>query len=146
MNGKYRELMDRCFELAEEARTRGDTAVGSLLADTNGNVVTEASERNRTQDIFAHAEFLAILEAVKRLDTDDLAGYTLYTTNEPCFLCSYAIRRTSISCLIYARPISSIGGATSKYPILSAADIEQWRPPPEIMQSEKNPNHKPKNE
>lgn len=134
MNGEYRELMERCFELAEDARKRGDTAVGSLLADANGKVVTEASERNRTQDIFAHAEFQAILEAVKLLDTDDLAGYTLYTTNEPCFLCSYAIRRTSISCVIYARRISGIGGVTSKYPILSVTDIEQWSAAPEIVQ------------
>lgn len=43
MNPNYRELMDRCFELAEEAKLRRDTAVGSLLVDASGNIIALAS-------------------------------------------------------------------------------------------------------
>lgn len=128
--------MKRCFELADEARSRGDTAVGSLLADESGSVISEAGERNKSEDIFAHAEFLVIREAVRRSSNRDLSGYTLYSTNEPCFLCSYAIRSTSVSRVLYARSVAGIGGATSKYPILSAADIEPWSSVPEVVQIE----------
>ena len=129
--------MNRCFELAEEAAARGDTPVGSLLADSEGNIVSEAGERNRSSDLFAHAELLAIREAMRVLGTSDLFGLSLVTTNEPCFLCSYAIRRTGISRVAFARKTPGIGGATSDYPILSATEIAAWPDPPEIILLEK---------
>ncbi|MBX3295801.1 MAG: nucleoside deaminase [Acidobacteria bacterium] len=125
--------MNRCFELAEEAAARGDTPVGSLLADSEGNIVAEAGERNRTSDLFAHAELLAIREAIRTLGTNDLSGFSLITTNEPCFLCSYAIRQTGISRVAFARKTPGIGGATSNYPILSATEIAAWPDPPRII-------------
>ena len=133
MNYDEKELMTRCFRLAEQAAARGDTPVGSIVADGEGNVIAEAGERNRTEDIFAHAELLAIREALKVLGRNDLTGLTLITTNEPCFLCSYAIRQTAISRVVFARNTPGIGGATSLYPILSSADIPGWPMPPEIV-------------
>jgi tRNA(adenine34) deaminase len=133
MKLNYRELMDRCFELAEEAKLRGDSAVGSLVVDADGKIVTEASEQNRTQDIFAHAEFLVIQQAIGIRQRNDLHGFTLVTTNEPCFLCSFAIRHTSISKVVCAKATPGIGGITSNYPILSANDINDWRTTPEIV-------------
>lgn len=133
MNYNEDELMTRCFRLAEEAAGRGDTPVGSIVVDGKGNVIAEAGERNRTDDIFAHAEILAIRDAINVLGRNDLTGLTLITTNEPCFLCSYAIRKTAISRVVFARNTPGIGGATSSYPILSAADIIGWPKPPEIV-------------
>lgn len=138
MTRKYRELMKRCFELAEEAKMRGDTAVGSLLADASGEIIAGASEQNRTQDLFAHAEILAIQQAIKIRQSNDLTSCTLFTTNEPCFLCSFAIRQTSISRVIFARRTFGIGGVSSNYPILSANDIENWKAAPEIIFMEEN--------
>ena len=86
--------MKRCFELADESRKRGDTAVGSLIADASGEIIAEASEQNRTNDLFAHAELLVIQQAIKIRRSNDLSGLLLFTTNEPCFLCSFAIRQT----------------------------------------------------
>lgn len=138
MTQKYRKLMSRCFELAEEAKKRGDTAVGSLLTDANGKIITEASEQNRTQDLFAHAELLVIQQAIIIRQSNDLTGCILLTTNEPCFLCSYAIRQTSISRVVFARRTLEIGGVSSNYPILSANDIGNWKDAPEIIFMEEN--------
>lgn len=138
MNYNEDELMTRCFRLAEVAAGRGDTPVGSIVVDGKGNVIAEAGERNRTDDIFAHAEILAIRDAINVLGRNDLTGLTLITTNEPCFLCSYAIRKTAISRVIFARRTPGIGGATSKYPILSASDIPSWLDPPEVVSLEQN--------
>lgn len=132
------KLMKRCFELAEEAKKRGDTAVGSLLAEANGKIIAEASEQNRTKDPFAHAELLVIQQAIKIRQSDDLTDCTLFTTNEPCFLCSFAIRQTSISWVVFARRTSGIGGVSSNYPILSANDIENWNPAPEVILMKEN--------
>jgi tRNA(adenine34) deaminase len=80
---------------------------------------------------------------VRRSGNHDLSGYTLYSTSEPCFLCSYAIRSTSVSRLVYAQSVAGIGGATSKYPILSAADIEPWNFVPEVVQIEEIQGNSP---
>jgi tRNA(adenine34) deaminase len=140
MKQPYRKLMKRCFELADEAKKRGDTAVGSLLTDANGEIIAEASEQNRTKDLFAHAEFLVIQTAIKLKQTNDLTGCVLLTTNEPCFLCSFAIRQTSISRVVFAHRTSEIGGVSSKYPILSANDIGNWKSSPEIVFIQENQN------
>ena len=140
MTEEYRTLMKRCFELADEARKRGDTAVGSLIAEASGEIIAEASERNRTNDLFAHAELLVIQQAIKIRRSNDLSGLLLFTTNEPCFLCSFAIRQTSISQVVFARKTFGIGGISSNYPILSANDIENWKAAPEIVLTGENYN------
>lgn len=124
--------MKRCFELADEAEKRGDTSVGSLIADKKGKIIAEASELNRTESPFAHSEILAVKRALEI--KNDLSGCQIYTTNEPCFLCSFAIRETNIARVVYVKASPQIGGATSSYPILTAADISKWGNPPEIIQ------------
>lgn len=125
--------MERCFELAEEARKRDDTPVGSLIVDSDGKILTEASEANRTDDLFDHAEFLAVRQTIKFRQNNDLSDCTLFTTNEPCFLCSFAIRQTRISRVVFAKKTLEIGGVSSNYPILSANDVGYWKTAPEIV-------------
>ena len=132
---QLQSFIDRCFGLAEEARRRGDTPVGSLLVGADGEILAEASERNLTEDLFAHAELLAIQAAVKILQTNDLSGFTLITTNEPCFLCSYAVRQTRISRVVFAIETLETGGYSSNYPILAADDIGHWGAAPEILKA-----------
>jgi len=129
-----RQLLRGFFELATEAKKKGDTPVGSLIANEYGKILSEASERNRSEDLFAHAEILVVREAVKRVQSKDLNGFSLFTTNEPCLLCSYAIRQTGVSKVIYANETPNIGGATSKYSILTANDIQNCGKPPQVFQ------------
>lgn len=133
MMDERRKMINRCFELAEEARLRGDTPVGSLVVGATGDILAEAGEQNRTRDLFAHAEFLAIQQAVKNRQSNDLTGCKLYTTNEPCFLCSFAIRQTFISRVVMVKRTPGIGGVTSRYPILTASGINNWGAAPEII-------------
>ena len=51
---------------------------------------------------FAHAEVLAVAAALRSVNRKGLARATLYTTNEPCFLCSYAIREARIARVVFA--------------------------------------------
>lgn len=132
------KFIKRCFELAEEAKLRGDIAVGSVLVGMEGEVISEASERNRTSDTFSHAELLVIQQAIRHRQSDDLTDCALFTTNEPCFLCSFAIRTTGISRVVCVQRTLGIGGFSSNYPILSANDIEIWKAAPEIIFMEEN--------
>ena len=83
------------------------------------------------QDTTYHAEVEAIRDAVKKYGTD-LSGATLYTTHEPCILCSYVIRHHRISRVVIKKAVAHIGGASSRFPILTTSDISVWVTPPII--------------
>ncbi len=123
-------MMLRCLELAAKAQRAGNTPVGSLIA-LDGAVVSEAWELTPAgDDRFAHAELIVVREALKlRLNLEQAC---LYTTNEPCFMCSYAIRDADIGRLVIAVLTPGVGGLSSAYPILTARDIEPWGAPPEV--------------
>jgi tRNA(adenine34) deaminase len=125
--------MRRCLQLAQEARERGEAPVGTVIV-RDGALLAEASEQvQETRDVAGHAELIAIRQACQALGTMDLAGCTLYTNLEPCWMCSFAIRETGISQVVISAPVPDIGGATSLYPILSDAGIHGWRPPPTLF-------------
>ena len=125
--------MRRCFELAEGAQAKGNTPVGSLVV-RGGEILSEAAEEvPNGLDPTAHAEVLAIRRACQALGTTDLSGCTLYSTAEPCWLCSYAVRQTKIARVVYGRASPPVGGATSAYPALLTTTVPAWGKPPEIL-------------
>jgi len=124
--------MSRCRLLAEQARERGNAAVGALVVQ-NMDIIAEAFELVTSQnDIAAHAELIAIRLACRSLGTSTLSDCVLYTNVEPCWMCSYAIRESGLAKVVIGRSIEDIGGVTSRYPILSDPAIEGWGPPPII--------------
>ena len=125
-------VIERIIRLANHARSRGDSAVGCVIA-RDGVIIAEAFEQvNSAIDAAGHAEILAIRLACRALDSLDLTGCTLFTNVEPCWMCSYAIRDTGISEVVIGMAVPDIGGVTSRYPILSDPDIDGWRDPPVI--------------
>jgi tRNA(adenine34) deaminase len=129
----HEQFMRRCIELAREAEKTKDTLVGSLVV-LNGRIIGEGVEAVRAKtDLTAHAEMEAIKAACAALKTTNLKACILYTTAEPCFMCSYAIRQAHVSQVVIGRPAPGIGGVSSKHPILIDASIENWAPPPDVI-------------
>lgn len=128
------EFMRRCLALAVAASRRGDAPVGSLIVQGGRQIAAASEFVDSALDIAGHAELAAIRQACRALGTLDLTGCVLYTTVEPCFMCSYAIRQTGISRVVIGAPVASVGGVTSGYPILTATDIATWPAPPRIVQ------------
>src|SRR2546430_17582064 len=65
--------------------------------------------------------------AQKVLGTKDLSGCTLYTTVEPCAMCSFPIRETRISRVVYAIGSPLMGG-DSKWDVLGDTDMSREMP------------------
>jgi len=129
----HESFMRRCLDRAREAGERGDTPVGSLVV-LDGRIVGEASEQLPTgSSVTGHAEVLAVQRAVDALGRRDLSGATLYSTAEPCFMCSYVIRQARIALVVFGRDSPMIGGVSSSLPILTAPDLDPWRPAPEVI-------------
>jgi len=132
-NNNHSIFLTRCRELAREAEKTGNTAVGAIVVH-DGIIVGEGIEATRPDnDITRHAEVEAIRQAIRRLNSSKLEGCSMYTTHEPCILCSYAIRHYRISWVGYETAVHTVGGASSAWPILTATNISVWGPPPEIF-------------
>lgn len=130
---RYEFFMRRCIELALMAKSRGDSAVGSVVVKDE-KIVGEGIEGGKThKDITFHAEVEAIREAVKNLQTTNLSGCILVTTHEPCILCSYVIRHHKISTVVVGVSSGEIGGFSSQYPILKDSRIKIWTDPPKVI-------------
>lgn len=126
-------LMRRCLELAAVARGRGDTPVGSVVA-LEGEIIGEAAETLPTgTSATGHAEVLACQDALDRTGRRDLAGAALYTTAEPCFMCSFVIRQLRVGLVVYGVETPRIGGVTSGHPILTDPALDAWRPAPRVL-------------
>lgn len=126
------EFMRQAIRLARIALERGDTPVGSVVV-CDGRVIGEGTEAvRRERDLAAHAEAIAVREACCALGSLDLAGCTLYTTVEPCFMCSYVIRSARISRVVTGRAVPHIGGISSTHPILVDPGIPNWSRPPAV--------------
>ena len=97
-------FMARALELAELAVTRGQTPFGAVVVDRDGQVTGEGHNTVRAdRDPTAHGEIVAIRAAWRHLGAwQRLVGSTLYTSCEPCLLCSFVITQIGIGRVVYA--------------------------------------------
>lgn len=136
------DYMGRCLQLAREAVVNDNHGVGSLVVKiSNSNpprIVGEASEGfpGSSLHVSDHAEVLAINRACDELQRRDLSDCILYTTVEPCWMCSYVIRQTFVGRVVYGTPDLVTGGSNTRHPLLTLdgqTAPSHWKPPPQLM-------------
>lgn len=126
-------LMKRCIALAQKAKEQSCSPVGALIVN-NGKIIAEGYEGENTLPTpAAHAEMVAVLKAIETMGSKNLSNCVLYTTKEPCFMCSYLIRVCKIKEIVFASPAQDIGGATSAFPILTTGKVTHWEQPPIVI-------------
>ena len=104
-------MMRRALLAAESAAQKGEVPVGAVVAREAEILAVAANERETTKDPTAHAELLAIRQAAATLGGWRLTGCTLYSTLEPCPMCSGAAHAARIGRLVYATPDPKAGYA-----------------------------------
>ncbi len=131
----------RCELLGVKATEQGNPPVGAVIVK-NGEIVAEAAEAGKSKnDITCHAEIEALRLAVKKLQSNDLSECVMYSTHEPCIMCSYAIRYYRVKKLVYLHDVDYLGGITSQMPLLISDIVPpHWGRPPEIVRYRKNLN------
>jgi tRNA(adenine34) deaminase len=97
-------FMERALRQAEIAVTRGQTPFGAVVVDRHGQLIGEGHNTVRADlDPTAHGEVVAIRSAWRRLGTwQMLAGGTVYSSCEPCLLCSFVITQIGFSRVVFA--------------------------------------------
>jgi tRNA(adenine34) deaminase len=95
-------FMDRALGLARQGeRAPGASPIGCVIV-LDGRVVGEAhNEVGIQHDPTAHAEMVAIRRACAGLGRDDLRGATLYSTLQPCGMCTMASIWAHIGRIVY---------------------------------------------
>ncbi|RJL35587.1 nucleoside deaminase [Bailinhaonella thermotolerans] len=89
--------------LAARAITLGDAPYGSLLVGPDGAILAEAHNTvRRDNDISAHPELKLARWAARELDADTAAGTTMYTSCQPCGMCTGGIVRSGLGRVVYA--------------------------------------------
>ncbi len=133
MPDDHERFMRRCIELARVAQSQENTPVGSVVV-IDGQIVGEGMEELPAGDrITGHAEAIACQDAVDRTGNRRLIGATLYTTAEPCFMCSYVIRQCGVAMVVYGLNTPIVGGVTSAMPILTDESLSDWMPSPRVV-------------
>jgi tRNA(Arg) A34 adenosine deaminase TadA len=93
----------RAIALAAEARAAGDMPYGSLLVGPAGEVLAEDRNTVLTErDIAAHPELKLARWAARHLDADAARGTTMYTSCQPCPMCTGAIARSGLGRVVFA--------------------------------------------
>jgi tRNA(adenine34) deaminase len=95
-------LMGRALELAQTGdRKAGASPIGCVIV-LDGRVVGEGhNEVGIQHDPTAHAEMVAIRRACAALGRDELRGATLYSTLQPCGMCTMASVWAHIGRIVY---------------------------------------------
>jgi len=106
----------RAIRVSQAARDHGNHPFGAVLVAPDGTVVLEAENTVVTErDVTGHAETNLARMAWRTIPEAELASYTLYTSCEPCSMCSGAIYWSGIGHVVYGLSESGLYGLTGDH-------------------------------
>ncbi len=109
--------MREALKQAEKALDSDDVPIGAVIVEGDQIIGRGYNQIEKTGDPTAHAEMLAIREAVSKTIYKHLLDSTIYVTLEPCIMCSGAIVLARIPTLVYGAVDPKTGASGSLYTI-----------------------------
>ena len=101
--------MKEALKQAKKASKKGDVPVGAVIVYKNKIIAKAYNKKENKQNSIAHAEILVINKACKKLKTWHLEECELYTTLEPCLMCTGAIIQSRINKVYYSTENPNFG-------------------------------------
>ncbi len=109
MNPRDLALLQQAVDIAGRARQNGNHPFGALLAGPDGEVLLEAENSVVTRkDCTGHAETNLMRLASQKYDPKFLERCSLYTSTEPCVMCSGAIYWGGVGRVVFALSEASL--------------------------------------
>jgi len=93
--------MAAALDEARSAASIGEVPVGAAVLREGAVVVRAHNETVGRRDPTAHAELLAVQQALSVVQSDRLNDCTLYVTLEPCAQCAGAIVLTKVGRVVF---------------------------------------------
>jgi tRNA(adenine34) deaminase len=110
-----KEMMSKAIELAKRGYEESGFAVGAIIVKGDEIISQGINTSRKDFDPTAHAEIVAIRNAGKKLGNRKLEDCYLYTTYEPCPMCT--------SAAIWAKMKGIVYGASKE----DSSETHPWR-------------------
>ena len=94
-------MMAIAINEAKKSIKSEDVPVGAVVVMNNQIIAKAYNQKEKTNNVTAHAEILAINKAGKKLGRYRLDDAVIYITKEPCLMCMGAILSARISRIVY---------------------------------------------
>jgi tRNA(Arg) A34 adenosine deaminase TadA len=108
--------LERAIELSRQSRSNGNHPFGALLVLDSQIVLESENSVGTTGDATGHAETNLVRLASTRFSRSELARASLYSSCEPCAMCSGAIYWSGIGRLVYALSENGLYNITGNNP------------------------------
>lgn len=113
----------QAIAVAVQARERGNPPFGALLALGEDVLLTAENTANTDANPTCHAETNLVQKAIRALTREQIAEATLYTSTEPCAMCTGAIYWAGIRKVVYALPSEELAKLGRSSFIISCREI-----------------------
>lgn len=125
--------MRLALEMAVRSRAHGEFPFGAVIVRGDEVLVSCENGESRRRDVTAHAEVLAVSAACRSLSRRDLSDCTIYSSTEPCPMCSAAIFQSNIRRVVYSVTRDDLPHIFRRRKIRIAQLAEDWDYKPEII-------------
>lgn len=90
-----------CLDLAKKAVAAGDKPFGSILVNSENQVIAQARNRVNEHTPLAHPEYELALWAAENLTVEERKKTVMYTTGEHCPMCATAHGWAGLGTIVY---------------------------------------------
>lgn len=113
-------FMQEAINIAQ--KSGADVPVGALIIKDSEIIASAFNEKEKNNDVTAHAEILAIRRAEKVLKNWRLDDCELYVTLEPCPMCAWAIIQSRIKTVYFGSYDTQYGALGSAMDLRTQAN------------------------
>lgn len=123
MEHPNKHIMIKAIKTAEENVDNGKHTVAAIIVKGD-EIISEAyTTIQRDNDPTCHAEINAIKEAAKKLNSYKLEGCWLYTTFEPCPMCTSACIWAKMEGIVYGASMEDRNEKYTQRILISAEEV-----------------------
>jgi tRNA(Arg) A34 adenosine deaminase TadA len=115
--------MEEAIDLARAAAERGDRPFGSVLVRDDEIVMRESNRVLTEGDIRRHPELHLAHRAMREMDPETRAETVMYTSTEPCPMCSGGMRYAEFGRVVYSVSAEEVVEFTGGDPANRASEI-----------------------
>ena len=109
----YELYMAEAIAEARRGAEQGEQPVGAVAVIDDAMIARDHDRSVLGEDPTAHAVLLTIQATARKLGMRRLSEVTIFTTNEPCAMCTGALLEARVPALVYAVPDPDRGAAGS---------------------------------
>ncbi|MEW9137742.1 nucleoside deaminase [Bacillus wiedmannii] len=127
-------FMEKAIKIALQARKEGNEPFGAILVKNDEIVMIGENKINTFCDPTHHAEIGLIRTFCSENNVFDLSEYSLYTSCEPCVMCSGAMVWSNLGKIVYSVSHDQLAKIAGSNIMVSCREIFEKSPKkPEVV-------------